>query len=82
MSKCGVIAQGPDGQPKVKLYRNEDGSLKGDGMGVLLKYLLFHTLRAHAAVYKCIVDAPRTRNYLSGQISLITAGVNRTPAMP
>lgn len=31
MSKCGVIAEGPDGQPKIKLYRQDDGSLKGDG---------------------------------------------------
>jgi len=30
MSRCGIVMQGQDGTPKIKLYRNADGSLKGD----------------------------------------------------
>jgi HIV Tat-specific factor 1 len=32
-SKCGVIAEEIDsGKPRIKLYRNEDGTLKGDAL--------------------------------------------------
>eukprot|EP00041_Stephanoeca_diplocostata_P040067 m.1638569 g.1638569 ORF g.1638569 m.1638569 type:complete len:403 (+) comp28776_c0_seq1:134-1342(+) len=37
MSKCGIIALDTEGQPRVKLYTNEDGSLKGDGRCCYLK---------------------------------------------
>lgn len=38
MSKCGMIMMDPDnGQFKIKLYRNEDGSLKGDGRCCYIK---------------------------------------------
>lgn len=32
MKKAGIVAEDDEGQPKVKLYKNADGSLKGDGM--------------------------------------------------
>lgn len=32
-SKCGVIAEEIDGgKPRIKIYRNEDGTLKGDAL--------------------------------------------------
>ncbi|XP_067141167.1 17S U2 SnRNP complex component HTATSF1 [Centruroides vittatus] len=38
MSKCGLIMKDPDsGQFKIKLYRNPDGSLKGDGRCCYIK---------------------------------------------
>ncbi|KAI6648055.1 HIV Tat-specific factor 1-like [Oopsacas minuta] len=37
MRKCGVIAENDDGKPKIKLYRTEDGELKGDGLCTYLK---------------------------------------------
>eukprot|EP00039_Didymoeca_costata_P026975 m.17110 g.17110 ORF g.17110 m.17110 type:complete len:380 (-) comp5907_c0_seq1:50-1189(-) len=37
MSKCGIIALDDDGKPKVKLYTNEDGTLKGDARCRYLK---------------------------------------------
>eukprot|EP00800_Vazella_pourtalesii_P020474 TRINITY_DN724_c1_g1_i6.p1 TRINITY_DN724_c1_g1~~TRINITY_DN724_c1_g1_i6.p1 ORF type:complete len:461 (+),score=152.01 TRINITY_DN724_c1_g1_i6:45-1427(+) len=37
MRKCGVIAEHDDGKPKVKLYRTEEGELKGDALCTYLK---------------------------------------------
>jgi RNA recognition motif-containing protein len=37
MKKAGVIAEDDRGEPKLKLYRNSDGSLKGDGRVCYLK---------------------------------------------
>lgn len=38
MSKCGVIMKDPrNGKPKIKLYRTEDGDLKGDGTCCYIK---------------------------------------------
>lgn len=37
MKKAGIIAEDEGGQPKVKLYRNADGTLKGDGRVCFLK---------------------------------------------
>jgi len=37
MKKAGIVAEDDGGQPKVKLYRNADGSLKGDGRVCFLK---------------------------------------------
>ncbi|RPA95320.1 splicing factor U2AF-associated protein [Choiromyces venosus 120613-1] len=37
-SKCGVIAEEIDrGKPRIKLYRNEDGSVKGDALVVYFR---------------------------------------------
>ena len=37
MRKCGVIAEHDDGKPRVKLYRTEEGELKGDALCTYLK---------------------------------------------
>ncbi|XP_023241798.1 HIV Tat-specific factor 1 homolog [Centruroides sculpturatus] len=38
MSKCGLVMKDPDsGQFKIKLYRNPDGSMKGDGRCCYIK---------------------------------------------
>lgn len=36
-SKCGVIEEDEDGEPKVKLYAREDGSFSGDALVVFFK---------------------------------------------
>lgn len=36
-SKCGVIEEAEDGEPKVKLYAREDGSFSGDALVVFFK---------------------------------------------
>ena len=37
-SKCGVIAEEIEsGKPRIKLYRNEDGTLKGDALIVYFR---------------------------------------------
>lgn len=36
-SKCGVIEEAEDGEPKVKLYAKEDGSFSGDALVVFFK---------------------------------------------
>jgi HIV Tat-specific factor 1 len=36
-TKCGVIATNAEGKPKIKLYRTDDGALKGDGSVGYLK---------------------------------------------
>ena len=35
--KCGVIEEGDDGEPKVKMYAREDGSFSGDALVVFFK---------------------------------------------
>ncbi|XP_019848654.1 PREDICTED: HIV Tat-specific factor 1-like [Amphimedon queenslandica] len=37
MTKCGIIMEDDDGDPKVKLYHDSDGQLKGDGLCCYLK---------------------------------------------
>lgn len=37
MAKCGILALDEEGRPHAKLYKNEDGSLKGDGRCRYLK---------------------------------------------
>eukprot|EP00038_Savillea_parva_P013676 m.212030 g.212030 ORF g.212030 m.212030 type:complete len:414 (+) comp25872_c0_seq1:31-1272(+) len=37
MSKCGIIQENADGEPKIKLYTNDDGELQGDGRCTYLK---------------------------------------------
>lgn len=34
---CGIIKKGPDGKPRIKLYKDKDGSLKGDGLVTFLQ---------------------------------------------
>ena len=36
-SKCGVIEEAEDGEPKIKLYAKEDGSFSGDALVVFFK---------------------------------------------
>jgi len=34
---CGIIKKGPDGKPRIKLYKETDGLLKGDGLVTFLQ---------------------------------------------
>jgi len=38
MSKCGIIMEDDEGKPKIRMYRNKDGSFKGDARCCYLKY--------------------------------------------
>lgn len=39
MQACGIIRVDPnDGKKKLKIYRNEDGSVKGDGMASYMRH--------------------------------------------
>lgn len=45
MSKCGIIMRDPQtDEPKIKLYKDKEGNLKGDGLCCYLKVscILFH----------------------------------------
>lgn len=53
MKKAGIVAEDDGGQPKVKLYRNADGSLKGDGT-----FRLMYTLRS-ASSFFCWIERVR-----------------------
>lgn len=45
MSKCGIVMRDPiTEQYKVKLYKDSEGNLKGDGLCCYLKVALLHPL--------------------------------------
>ena len=54
MSKCGLIMHDPiSHKPKLKLYRNKDGNLKGDGLCCYIKVCMLWYYNIKNFIYCC-----------------------------
>lgn len=60
MSKCGIVMRDPMTEDyKVKLYKDKDGNLKGDGLCCYLKVCFWPSCTCHTAV---LAEATRNKS--------------------